>query len=59
MWVYKTPNASWRVYKSRMKKNYTRYENDEQRLQNRPDQIPLEDFKLLLRYWADESVQVF
>ncbi|KAL6552755.1 hypothetical protein OROHE_008119 [Orobanche hederae] len=26
--------------------------------ENRPDTIPLEDFKMLLKYWGDESVKI-
>ena len=37
---------------------YTKYNTDEERLANRPNTIPLEDFELLLKYWGDESVQV-
>lgn len=58
-WVNKTLNSSWRVHKSRMKKNhYLKYETDEERIQNKPDEIPLDDFKMLLRYWGEEGVQV-
>ena len=39
-------------------KYYTKYNTDEDRMANRPTEIPLEDFKLLLKYWEDESVQV-
>ena len=39
-------------------KYYTKYETDEDRMANRPTEIPLEDFKLLLKYWEDETVQV-
>ncbi|XP_063948205.1 uncharacterized protein LOC108217084 [Daucus carota subsp. sativus] len=57
-WINKTLNTCWRVHKSRVKKeHYTKYDTDEQRLENRPLEIPLEDFKLLLKYWADEGVQ--
>ncbi|KAL6580027.1 hypothetical protein OROMI_008051 [Orobanche minor] len=31
--------------------------SDEKRFENRPHDIPLEDFKNLLKYWADEGVQ--
>lgn len=54
-----TLNDSWRVYKSRVKKKYySRFESDKERLENKPEDIPLEDFKQLLNYWADEEVQV-
>lgn len=42
-----------------MKQNhYSEYDNDEERIRNRPDCIPLEDFKMLVKYWSDEAVQV-
>ncbi|WOG86504.1 hypothetical protein DCAR_0205715 [Daucus carota subsp. sativus] len=57
-WVNTTLNDSWRVYKSRVKKKYySRFESDKKRLENKPEDIPLEDFKQLLNYWADEEVQ--
>ncbi|KAL6571205.1 hypothetical protein OROHE_002848 [Orobanche hederae] len=34
-----------------------KYDSDEKRTENRPHDIPLEDFKILLKYWADEGVQ--
>ena len=34
------------------------YETDEERLENRPDEIPLADFQVLLMYWGDEKIQV-
>ncbi|KAK1387289.1 hypothetical protein POM88_015467 [Heracleum sosnowskyi] len=51
-------NESWKGQKCRIKKNhYLAYETDEERLEHRPEDIPLEDFKLLLMYWGDEKVQ--
>ncbi|KAK1364562.1 hypothetical protein POM88_040123 [Heracleum sosnowskyi] len=32
-------------------------EADEERLEHRPRNIPLQDFKILLKYWGDEDVQ--
>ncbi|KAL6558324.1 hypothetical protein OROMI_018674 [Orobanche minor] len=57
-YINKTLNSLWRVHKSRVKKDhYTKYDSDEKRIENRPHDIPLEDFKNLLKYWADEGVQ--
>ncbi|WOG87627.1 hypothetical protein DCAR_0206857 [Daucus carota subsp. sativus] len=57
-WVIETIHSSWKTYKSRTKAgHFTAYENDEMRLENRPDDIPLETFKMLLDYWNDESIQ--
>ncbi|KAK1359107.1 hypothetical protein POM88_043581 [Heracleum sosnowskyi] len=48
----------FRAHKATIKKDhYTKYPTDEKRLQNRPRNIPLSDFKILLNYWADEKVQ--
>nr|XP_017228755.1 PREDICTED: uncharacterized protein LOC108192725 [Daucus carota subsp. sativus] len=57
-WVIETIHSSWKTYKSRTKAGlFTAYENDEMRLENRPDDIPLETLKMLLDYWNDESIQ--
>ncbi|KAL8124599.1 hypothetical protein AgCh_012299 [Apium graveolens] len=57
-WVMHTLNESWRRYKSMMKKaHYRKYSTDEEMIENKPNTISLEDFKMLLKYWGDESVQ--
>ncbi|XP_063939733.1 uncharacterized protein LOC135148442 [Daucus carota subsp. sativus] len=57
-WVLKTICDAWRMYKSRFKAEYyTKYDNDEDRLKNRPQSIPLEKFKILLQYWGDEKIK--
>ncbi|KAL8134557.1 hypothetical protein AgCh_009539 [Apium graveolens] len=57
-WVEDSIHAAWKGYKCQIKAaHYTTYTNDEDRLQNRPDDIPLERFKMLLEYWNDDSVQ--
>ena len=59
-WVIETIHSSWKMYKSRIKAgHFVAYENDEMRSANRPDDIPLETFKMLLAYWNDESVQIY
>ncbi|KAL6551379.1 hypothetical protein OROMI_021867 [Orobanche minor] len=56
-WVYKTLNSSWRTHKSRVKQiHYSQLDNDEERIRNGPDNISLEDFKLL-KYWSDDAVK--
>lgn len=56
----KTIQASWRRYKSTIKKaHYKAFESDEERLEKRPDEIPLESFKMLLEYWNDDTIQVY
>lgn len=58
-WVYTTLSVAWKLHKARVKKAYyTKYDNDEERLENRPDRVPLEDFKMLLKYWGDAKVQL-
>ncbi|KAL6574897.1 hypothetical protein OROMI_012182 [Orobanche minor] len=58
-YINKTLNSLWRVHKSRVKKDhYTKYDSDEKRTENRPHDIPLEDFKILLKYRADEGLQI-
>nr|XP_017239854.1 PREDICTED: uncharacterized protein LOC108212644 [Daucus carota subsp. sativus] len=53
-WVLKTMNDQFRSYKSRIKRDYYYpYPTDEERLENRPKEVPLADWKLLLKYWAD------
>ncbi|XP_074327674.1 uncharacterized protein LOC141665584 [Apium graveolens] len=57
-WINMTLNIDWRAYKCRVKKDhYLKYKTDEERIEYRPDEIPLDDFKLLMMYWADEEVQ--
>ncbi|KAL8147286.1 hypothetical protein AgCh_004851 [Apium graveolens] len=55
-WVYTTLSNAWKIHKARVKKaHYTKYNTDEDRLDNRPNRVPLEDFKMLLKYWGDEA----
>ncbi|KAK1365724.1 hypothetical protein POM88_041285 [Heracleum sosnowskyi] len=57
-WVIESIHASWRGYKGRIKEaHFTAFDNDEMRLENRSDDIPLESFKMLLEYWNDDTVQ--
>ncbi|KAL6558417.1 hypothetical protein OROMI_018767 [Orobanche minor] len=45
-------------HKSRIKRdNYNPYSTDEERLANRPEQVSLSDWKIILKYWGDEKVQ--
>lgn len=54
-----TMRDEFRGYKARIKRDhYTKYATDKERLQNRPRDIPLKDFKMLLSYWGDEKIQV-
>lgn len=59
-WSMMTIQESWRGRKCRLKKaHYTPYDNDEDRLENRPEDVPLETFKSLIKYWGDAKVQVY
>ncbi|KAL6547405.1 hypothetical protein OROMI_023126 [Orobanche minor] len=56
-WVMMTMRDLFRGHKSRIKRNhYYRYPTDEERLQNRPWEVPLKEFKMLLEYWTDEKI---
>lgn len=56
--MLKTLDDNWRVYKSRVKSRcFTKFDNDEERLNSKPPTIPLEQFKVLLKYWSNELVQ--
>lgn len=61
-WTYslRTIGALWRLHKSMIKKDrYMKYTNDDDKIKNKPDVISLEEFKVLLKYWVDEKVQVY
>ncbi|KAL6574731.1 hypothetical protein OROMI_012016 [Orobanche minor] len=57
-WVLKALNDQFRSYKSRIKRDYYYpFPTDEERLKNKPGEVSLSDWKVLLKYWADEKVQ--
>ncbi|KAL2900413.1 Breast cancer type 1 susceptibility protein-like protein, partial [Bienertia sinuspersici] len=52
-WVMETLYVSWRGFKCRLKRDHCYpYETYEKRLNSRPDNVPEDHFKLLLKYWA-------
>ncbi|KAL2942821.1 Tethering factor for nuclear proteasome STS1, partial [Bienertia sinuspersici] len=52
-WVMETLDVSWRGFKCRLKRDhYYPYDTYEKRLNSRPDNVPEDHFKLLLKYWA-------
>ena len=54
-----TIHASWKVRKSRIKAaHFKDFETNEERIDNRPDDILLESFQILLDYWNDDTVKV-
>ncbi|KAL8092246.1 hypothetical protein AgCh_034510 [Apium graveolens] len=57
-YVMTTMRDQFRGYKASIKKDhYSKYDTNQLSLQNRPRQVPLKDFKILLKYWGDEKVQ--
>ncbi|KAL8105340.1 hypothetical protein AgCh_029216 [Apium graveolens] len=57
-YVMTTMRDQFKGYKASIKKDhYSKYDTDELRLQKRPREVPLKDFKILLNYWGDEKVQ--
>ena len=57
--MLKAIQNSWRGYKSRTKALlYSAYEIDEERRAHKPDNIPEEDFNVLLEYWGHPEIQV-
>ncbi|KAJ8427009.1 hypothetical protein Cgig2_004211 [Carnegiea gigantea] len=57
-WVLQTIRDSWRVFKSRIKRDhYYKYDNDNARWENRPTRVLDSHFKVLLQYWNDSTVQ--
>ncbi|KAL8121024.1 hypothetical protein AgCh_017982 [Apium graveolens] len=58
VWALKTIQHAWRGNKSRTKcAHYLAFATDEERLANKPIDIPAEDFKVLLKYWEDPEIQ--
>ncbi|KAL6518137.1 hypothetical protein OROMI_033838 [Orobanche minor] len=56
-YVMTTMRDQFRGFKARIKRDhYYKYPTDEERLQNRPREVPSKDFQVLLNYWADEKV---
>ena len=52
-------NDAWKRYKCFLKReHFTPYKTMRERLKNRPEEVPEEDFKSLLEYWRDEKTQV-
>ncbi|KAJ8426257.1 LOW QUALITY PROTEIN: hypothetical protein Cgig2_030551 [Carnegiea gigantea] len=57
-WVLQTIRDSWRVFKSRIKRDhYYKYDNNDARWENRPTKVLDSHFKVLLQYWNDSPVQ--
>ncbi|KAJ1408487.1 putative transposase, Ptta/En/Spm, plant [Sesbania bispinosa] len=54
-WVLQTICSSWRSHKCRLKNKYFKPNmNDEYNLKNRPSIVPLEQWKILIKYWKSD-----
>ncbi|GAV85531.1 hypothetical protein CFOL_v3_28967 [Cephalotus follicularis] len=49
---FKKMNYAWKKHKGVMKKVYNQYTTDEECLVNRPKEVAVEDWELLVRYWG-------
>jgi hypothetical protein len=57
--VFAIVNDGWRRYKWLIKRtHFSPYKTMRERLKNRPQDVPEEDFRILLEYWKDEKTQV-
>lgn len=53
-------NEQFRSWKSRIKRDYyNKYKTDDERLENRPREVSVREWKILLKYWADDKVKVY
>ncbi|KAK1366093.1 hypothetical protein POM88_041654 [Heracleum sosnowskyi] len=57
-WINKSMSDHFRSFKGRIKRDhYKPYSTDDERLAHRPEEVPLSDWRILLKYWGDEKVQ--
>ena len=58
-WALGNVNLKWLVEKTRVKvDHYTKYQTNEERLAQRPLDIPLDNFKELLCFWDNPKTKV-
>lgn len=58
-WVFKTLSSSWRTHKCRLKKKYFNENMTEgYNLRNRPSIAPLEQWKVLVKFWKSNKAEV-
>ncbi|KAD3066893.1 hypothetical protein E3N88_34773 [Mikania micrantha] len=57
-WVLKTIGKSYKVHKCRFKqKHFYQFKDNKTRWNNRPNNIPEDDFRQLLRLWSNKDVE--
>ncbi|KAD7117508.1 hypothetical protein E3N88_04776 [Mikania micrantha] len=57
-WVLKTIGQSYKVHKCRFKqKHFYQFKDNKTRWNNRPNNIPEDDFRQLLRLWSNKDVE--
>ncbi|KAK1400183.1 hypothetical protein POM88_010046 [Heracleum sosnowskyi] len=57
-WINKSMSDHFRSFKGRTKRDhYKPYSTDDERLAHRPEEVPLSDWRILLKYWGDEKVK--
>ncbi|OIT31293.1 hypothetical protein A4A49_23409 [Nicotiana attenuata] len=55
-WTLDAIQGAWRRYKSQLKKDHFKaYQNDEIRMEKKPENIPAYQFKELLKYWNSDK----
>jgi hypothetical protein len=58
-WVFKTICSSWKTNKCRLKKKHFNANMTEvYNLKNRPSSVPLEQWRILMKYWKSSKVVV-
>ena len=58
-WVLGTICSSWRNHKCRLKKKYFKPSmSSEYNFKNRPPSVPLEQWKILVKFWKSDFAKV-
>ncbi|KAK1369091.1 hypothetical protein POM88_035183 [Heracleum sosnowskyi] len=57
-WINKSMSDHFRSFKGRIKRDHDKpYSTDDERWAHRLEEVPLSDWRILLKYWGDEKVQ--